>query len=149
MTTRVETLRALKSRIRECKGADRDLDALIYAWRHNAVSLGYSSIDHGWMFEYPAGRDCIDNADLTHFTTYPDGLGACVSLMESALPGWKWIKGIAGHFYVHTDTEIYNSDRALANDCLTFIDAIISASIAELEAQLNKENTHEIDHSSL
>ena len=142
MTDRIETLKSLQQRIRTSTGPDRDLDALIYAWRHNAVSLGYSSIDHGWVFEYPAGKDCIENEDLTRYTTDPDGLGACVSLLNAVLPGVEWSRDTDGEFWLWRETgspqqEIgwISHSSKIANDCLTFIDAIISAAIAQLEAQ--------------
>jgi hypothetical protein len=134
------TLRALQSRIRECKGADRELDcsiacALLGGEPHRLYPSGF-------------GNDWRRNVGRAYFnvdpyTTYPDGLGACVSLLNQVLPGWtvELRLGASGNY-----ARIHEFDPPcrrlpengmfhLANDCLTFIDAIVSAKISELETQ--------------
>lgn len=116
-------LRALQSRVRECNGADRQIDFDVYT-----------------AFK-PAPYPLIDVPKLT---TYPDGLGACVSLMEAVFPGSLWTKTASGRYRVWGDDpslilgtnplNLLSDAEPLANDCLTFIDAIISASVHEMEA---------------
>lgn len=65
MTTRLETLRSLQTRIREATGPDRDLD-----------------FDIGDIIEIPPWEV------TPNYTTDPDGLGACVALMREVLPGY-------------------------------------------------------------
>jgi hypothetical protein len=125
MTNRIETLRALQSRIRECKGADHALDLAI------ATAL-YPSALH-----YVVGARTIAAAP---FTTYPDGLGACVSLLNAVLPGRTWRRDHYGWVGIMRRDEFGYWDMEahippLANDCLTFIDAIIAAAIVQLETK--------------
>ena len=109
----IESLRSLQKRIREATGPDRNLD-----W------------DIREAF-YP-GR--VGQAPL--FTLDPDGLGPCVALMREVLPGYVWGKFLDGNFELAgppgTRT-IYS--RVLSSECLTFLDAILSALIAQEEAR--------------
>lgn len=63
--TRLETLRSLQTRLRDATGPDRRIDVAIL----DALSDPSSIV-------------------LPHYTADPDGLGACVALMRSVLPGW-------------------------------------------------------------
>lgn len=110
----IEALRSLQARIREAKGADRELDiAIAVAFKHRHCPTGM----------------------VHHYTVYPDGLGACVSLMHEVLPGHKWEKYADGKFCVRGgQLQWALGVKPLASDCLTFLDAIFSAKISELEA---------------
>lgn len=68
----IESLKSLQARVRECKGADRELDHAI------CMALNY----------VPYIPDNAINQSIPHFTTYPEGLGACVALMMEVLPGY-------------------------------------------------------------
>lgn len=97
-----------------------------------------------------------------NYTTDPDGLGACVGLMREVLPGWCWRIGtccVSDDAWVAPDwnspvhgtrfREQYGEPvygtvfdqgvdidrRPVGNVCLAFLEAILSAKIAELEAQ--------------
>ncbi|CCB64430.1 hypothetical protein [Hyphomicrobium sp. MC1] len=162
MTT-IESLRSLQGRLREAKGPSRELDAELHAWRIGGTSLGYLSIDDCWLFSFPnAARTGIDDNDLPRFTTFPEGLGACVGLCMEVLPGWAWKTGtccvsddawVVPDFNcpVHGerllkqfgpiawgsiwDTGIDIDRRPAGNACLALLDAIVSAKLSELEAQ--------------
>ena len=71
--TNLESLRSLQKRIREAKGADRELVRdLANAFR-------------------PAGfRGFYTFTSAPLYTADPDGLGPCVALQRAVLPGWKW-----------------------------------------------------------
>jgi len=124
--TNLESLRSLQKGIREATGPDRDLDhaillALLPRTRTDLITYG------------------------TPFTADPDGLGPCVALMRAALPGCRWTKTASGRYRIWSD----DADRVLeaeplgilsdadprANDCLTFLDAIFSAAIAQEKAK--------------
>lgn len=138
----LSTLKSLQSRIREATGADRELDALIAA-----AFLG------GEAYHMPAGyegfrwvrRDPVDNAVFgpAPYTTDPDGLGACVGLMREVLPGSTWERDRKGNFYIivwsGTIYERMIGGLLNATDCLTFLDAICAALIAEEEAKLTEK----------
>lgn len=104
----LETLRSLQTRIREATGADRELD-----------------FDIGDLIKIPP------HEVTPHYTTDPDGLGACVALMHATLPGRHWKRDYDGDIFLRGG----GYARPLANDCLTFIDAIMSAVIAEEEQE--------------
>jgi len=141
------TLKSLQQSIRAATGPDREIDAEI------AISLGLISGDVLWKIGIDGVgqrfacnpesgtevllRDFGRYLKLPIYTTNPDGLGACVSLLNVALPGALWARSPDGDFWAWTGDKAYANRRAspLANDCLTFIDAIISAAIAELEAK--------------
>lgn len=109
----LESLRSLQKRIREATGPDRNLD-----W------------DIREAF-YP-GR--MGQAPL--FTLDPDGLGPCVALMREVLPGCEWGRNTNGHWFIfETPTVVLAWALPLANDCLRFLDAIVSALIAQEEAK--------------
>ena len=72
----IETLRSLQTRIRESKGADREIDAKIYAWHHGDVYVDFSSLEDGWLFKFGNRADCLGAEDLPRYTLDPDGLGA-------------------------------------------------------------------------
>ena len=117
----LESLRSLQKRIREATGPDRNLD-----W------------DIREAF-YP-GR--MGQAPL--FTLDPDGLGPCVALMREVLPGREWSRDSAWCFWIWEQISknawgakkrIDGGPYRLANDCLTFLDAIFSAAIAQEEAK--------------
>lgn len=153
--TRLDTLKSLQSRIREATGADRDLDAEICA----VLRYGHRDECSGFLRSFPVWRvkeygrvEVIDDSGspgpwftCAELTTYPDGLGACVGLMRNVLPGCEWEREFRnfGIYNIRTSEgswhEIGYSTKPLANDCLTFIDAIISAEISKLEAEQEKE----------
>ena len=112
MTT-IDTLKSLQKRIREATGPDRKLDLAI-----SETLLGHRK----WH-------------DLSRYTTDPDGLGACVALQRAVLPGRQWRRDYDGDIFLRGG--VYA--RPLANDCLTFLDAIVSALIAEEEAKLQEK----------
>jgi hypothetical protein len=151
----LETLRSLQQRIREATGPDRVLDAEI------AIVLGADEISVTWVIRTDAiGQRIVVNPasctevllrdfgrylDLPLYTLDPDGLGACKALMLEVLPGKPWTKTASGRFRIWGDDvslvlqsnplHCLSDADPLANDCLTFIDAIISAAIAEEEAK--------------
>lgn len=81
----------------------------------------------------------VNHLRIPALTSYPDGLGACVGLMHATLPGAKWYRYPLGVFRIRPPELDEWADgytaKPLANDCLTFIDAIISAKISKLEAE--------------
>lgn len=139
----LESLRSLQKRIREATGPDRDLDhaillTLLPRTRTDLITYG------------------------TPFTTDPDGLGPCVALLRSVLPGYAWKVGtccvsddawVVPDFNcpVHGerlraefgeiewgsiwDTGIDIDRRPSGNVCLALLDAIVSALIAQEEAK--------------
>lgn len=119
MTT-INTLRSLQKRIREATGPDRGIDG--------TISRAFNFFD----------RDGFSPP----FTSDPDGLGACVALMREVLPGCEWTRNGYGDFHILVGRgSIYErmvGGHAGPNDCIRFIDAIVSARIAviaELEAK--------------
>jgi hypothetical protein len=134
MSATIDDLKRLQKRIRECKGADRELDKTIWLAIGNAPRV------------VPEG--CTLNTGLApRYTTYPDGLGACVSLMDSVLPGCVWERVKGGAFFIYRTARALMPlnwldlpEHNLPNDCLTFIDAIVAANISELEAALVQEH---------
>ena len=151
--TNLESLRPLQKRIREATGPDRTLDADI------AKAFGGR---HG-PFEHSVGDYVWRQPDRTPpYTTDPDGLGPCVALLRSVLPGYAWKVGtccvsddawVVPDFNcpVHGerlraeygeiewgsiwDTGIDIDRRPSGNVCLALLDAIISALIAQEEAK--------------
>ena len=84
----IEQLRSLQSRIRESKGADRELDLAIseafaqpMAWSGDIVGLGSPP-----------------------YTSDPDGLGACKALQMGVLPGCSWTRDADGNFAIWRET---------------------------------------------
>ena len=152
--TNLESLRSLQKRIREAKGIDRRLDADICASLRFAPD---QSIGH-YISKFPVWRGrkdgrvevVHDNGDGgAHFwapelTLDPDGLGPCVALQRAVLPGWSLCLtvGLSGDYAV-----IHEFDppcRRLPSEpfsfrsyniCLTALDAILSALIAQEEAK--------------
>lgn len=151
--SKLETLRSLQARIREATGPDRELDAWIVVMltptRATADDLVYliktEPEDHcapGTYWLKQRSGASLRTAPL--FTTDPDGLGACVALMREVLPGCEWGRTVDGAFVVWGETyallpgdepDVLGSRWPLATDCLTFLDAIISAVIAKEEAR--------------
>ena len=123
----LDSLRSLQQRLRVASGADRELDfAIIDAlfppdeWpmqvRHDATFL---------------------------YTTYPDGLGACVGLMTATLPVVKFYE-ISVYlddepgFYASIETSEEGTGhvaKSRVSPSFAFLDAIFSAVISQLEAQ--------------
>lgn len=124
------TLRSLQQRIREATGPDREIDA--------AISAALRYYDDSSI---PWGGELI----APDFTTDPDGLGACVGLMREVLPGHEWEREFRnfGIYNIRTSDGSWHetgySTKPLANDCLTFLDAICAALIAEEEAKLTEK----------
>lgn len=115
--TNLSTLKSLQARIREATGADRELDlAIQQTFRPDDFVVMHRPL----------------------YTTDPDGLGACVALMREVLPRWTWGRDWFGNISV-VDIEAIRDRNAnsirLANDCLTLLDAICAALIAEEEAK--------------
>jgi hypothetical protein len=134
------------------------LDARIYGFATNKIPR-----DPFWRARFGIGRwefDCIDergirasvdNECVPNFTTDPDGLGACVALMRKVLPGAYF--GVC-RTSLRPGMIPGGSDKAFAatcgdwgypvhgyhdNICCAALLAIISAKIAELEAEQEKE----------
>lgn len=130
--TNLESLRSLQKRIREAKGADRELDWIIA----NTFKV-YRDV-------FAMGASVITHLDAPNFTLDPDGLGPCVALQRAVLPGWSLCLtvGLSGDYAV-----IHEFDppcRRLPSEpfsfrsyniCLTALDAILSALIAQEEAK--------------
>lgn len=120
----LSTLKSLQSRIREATGADRELDIAIWDALDPTETIG------------PPGPR-IESSIAPPYTTDPDGLGACVALMRSQFPDANWERvqrqmGICG---IRNGPQWSHWVKPLANDCLTFLDAICAALIAEEEAK--------------
>jgi hypothetical protein len=152
----LSTLKSLQKRIQEATGPDRELDCLI-----RAVFDGHTVREDGNNIlarsTRPPHDECLigridpgkrqrnfteawRDPPAPNFTTDPDGLGACVALFHEVLTGCKWTRTASGRFRVWDWNDLLASDaKPLANDCLTFLDAIFSAKIAELEAEQEKE----------
>lgn len=123
MVTHIESLRALQARIRQSKVADRELDV--------AIAGAFPGI-------FPA----------YNFTASID---ACVALMAAVLPGKnlhitlcntlsnQWCRVILtreeGSDKTLHEMVVTSPERADTNVCLAFLDAIVSAVIAELEVR--------------
>jgi len=121
--TNLESLRSLQTRIREATGPDRFLDADI--WRK---LIG----------------DVLPPKNYPKLTADPDGLGPCVALQRAVLPGWSLFLtvGVSGDYAVIH--EFAPPCRRLPSEpfsfrsyniCLTALDAILSALIAQEEAK--------------
>jgi hypothetical protein len=148
----------LQKRIRDCTGPDRQLDAEICA----ALHWGPHRAIHSFAFKFPVWRgrndgrvDVLNNDGSTvgHFkseelTTYPDGLGACVALMREVLPGaireveatGKLPKVTVWRYHDIVWQARSTEEHAIENHATLL--AIISARIAELEAEQEKETTN-------
>lgn len=136
MDCKLEALEQLQQRVREATGPDRELDADI---AEAFFLFPAASSRRPWQPQNgPAEPAWFSGNNFfwwkpPHFTTDPDGLGACVALLRSVLPGAKWAKFHMGSFEIHEGGNWIADVSALANDCLTFIDAIISAKLTRAE----------------
>lgn len=98
------------------------------------------ALDKEWDYKNAPPFGCVPN-----WTTDPDGLGPCVALKREVLPGCRWTKTASGRYRVWgnepdyilegSHPAIWSDSEPLANDCLTFLDAIFSAVIAKEEAK--------------
>ncbi len=157
--TNLDSLRALQARIRSATGADREIDFAIVktlgGMEQTEISVlninGSTERTTVWhpknvdarefwhAMEYRLEEGDGENA-VPRFTTDPDGLGPCVGLMREVLPGWWWCVGDsadgdnAASVRRGGDGPEIEAEK-LANTCLTFLDAIFSAKISELEAR--------------
>lgn len=134
----LDSLQQLQTRIRNASGADRELDVAIACALLGGVVHSFRTYERFISpDEAEDGRASI--IPTPHYTTYPDGLGACVGLLHAQFPEWKWERYFNGYTVVgRYSTEDENprfGAQPLANDCLTFIDAIVAAKISELEAR--------------
>lgn len=79
----------------------------------------------------------VNSLRVPKLTLDPDGLGPCVALLEAVLPGCKWERDRCGSLRIwHPDNGAGPSIVfAPANDCLTFLYAIVGALIAQEEAK--------------
>jgi hypothetical protein len=143
----LSALKALQARIRQATGPDRELDGRIGF----AFGLGHSKNYHECCESHVAGRDGskLTYSSLAYWQTFPQWTGsldACVALMMEVLPGCEWgrdFRDFAIYEVPHPDGawhEIGCSEKLLANDCLTFTDAILSAVIAREEDKAEKED---------
>jgi len=151
MTTRIETLRALQARIRQSKGADRELDAEIAALflggEIECRQANYTMDLHP-VRKY-ASTMHVGGIGREPVVYYTASLDACVALMDAVLPGWKWsvadnrYEPVRGKAFASVQTPTSYDGPAPwpegwghnDNPCLAFLDAIFSAAIAELEAR--------------
>lgn len=127
--TNLESLRSLQKRIREATGPERKLDLAICKMFNQRMS---------WSGD-------IEGLGSLPYTLDPDGLGPCVALKREVLPGCRWTKTASGRYRVWgnepdyilegSHPAIWSDSEPLANDCLTFLDAIFSAVIAKEEAK--------------
>lgn len=133
----LSTLRSLQKRIREATGPDRELDCEIanfHGWRQDA--------DYNYT---PSGAMTLD--EPPHYTSDPDGLGACVALQRDLLPHLNahitlyrnWCRVILareeGSGKTLHEMVVASPERSDDNVCLAYCESIISARIAELEAE--------------
>jgi hypothetical protein len=102
----LSALKALQARIRQATGPDRELDCLIPAVfdgrtirEENNMILARSSrppYDEYLVGRIDPGRKHRNFSEpfgvrpSPHFTTYPEGLGACVALMMEVSPDAYW-----------------------------------------------------------
>lgn len=151
--SKLETLRSLQERMRAATGPDRKLDAEIIValtpTKVTADDLVYLSVPRKEDYCQPGTywlkqRSGLSLRTAPCLTSDPDGLGACVALMREVLPGCEWGRTVDGAFVVWGETyallpgdepDVLGSRWPLATDCLTFLDAIISAVIAKEEAR--------------
>ncbi len=129
--TNLESLRSLQKRIREAKGADRELDWIIA----NTFKV-YRDV-------FAMGASVITHLDAPNFTLDPDGLGPCVALLDAVLPGAEFeLNTIYGLAYVNLPLNAAEDEtmqfvrRDDGNKCLAFCDAIVSTLIAKEEAKV-------------
>jgi hypothetical protein len=139
----LSALKALQARIRQATGPDRELDGRIGF----VFGLGYSKNyrECECCESHVIGKDGskLTYSSLAYWQTFPQWTGsldACVALMMEVLPGF-WTRRTDGSFQIWPvaySTFLLSKplveQRPLANDCLTFIDAIIQAEVAKLEA---------------
>ena len=137
----LESLRSLQKRIREAKGADRELDWIIA----NTFKV-YRDV-------FAMGASVITHLDAPNFTLDPDGLGPCVGLMREVLPGWQWtvsestLETKGGRFFSFVHVPIgYDAPGPWpegfchhSNPCLSLLYSIISALIAQEEEAKHTE----------
>lgn len=134
----LESLRSLQKRIREATGPDRELDAAISLVLHADF---WASLDR---------QELRQAFSISPYTADPDGLGPCVALMREVLPGCDYERHRYGNYHICDGTQWHSSPHTRleespdgfgielpehANDCLTFLDAIFSAAIAQEEAK--------------
>jgi hypothetical protein len=148
----IDPLRSLQQRIREATGPDPDLDWEIWCalcqpaewWGQKIESVfrdGDTTLASSWGCNTADGYRHLGCGYIGRFTTDPDGLGACKALMLEVLPGCVWERTKNGSIHVYRAAGALlpigfpEIGEICANDCLTFIDAIISAAISEFEAK--------------
>jgi len=152
----LESLRSLQKRIREAKGADRELDDAIFAALFPEKSCRLVG-----MHEDAPDIRMFEFSHATGTSLRVTGsLDACVALMREVLPGWCWRIGtccvsddawVAPDWNSPTDGARFRAQygeplfgtvfdqgvdidrRPPGNVCLAFLDAIIGAMIAELQ----------------
>jgi hypothetical protein len=130
--TNLESLRSLQKRIREATGPDRELDLAIYQ---------DLDVFNPALKGFPArGAFSPDAMEVPKITLDPDGLGPCVALQRAVLPGCEWSKDRRGEIIIFDELPakvwaVVAIAKPLANDCLTFLDAIFSAAIDQEEAK--------------
>jgi len=157
--TDLPTLKSLQKRIREAKGADRELDDDIFA----ALFPEKSCRLVGMHEDAPDIRMFEFSHETGTSLRVTGSLDACVALLRSVLPGYAWKVGtccvsddawVVPDFNcpVHGerlraeygeiewgsiwDTGIDIDRRPSGNVCLALLDAIISALIAQEEAKV-------------
>lgn len=127
--TRIEATRSLQARIRSSKGADRKLDYRIANWRGWRSDGNYNYTPSGAM-------------TLEEPPRYTASLDAGLALLNAVLPSSHWSRTPDGTFRAFNSGRTYEA-KPLATDCHTFLDAIFSAAIAELEAQPDEHRRYD------
>lgn len=142
----IESLRSLQKRIREAIGPDRELDGdIIVALKGGEIVWKMANYT---MEQYPAHRypskNHLSGFANEHVPLLTASIDACVALQRAVLPGWSLCLtvGLSGDYAV-----IHEFDppcRRLPSEpfsfrsyniCLTALDAILSALIAQEEAK--------------
>ena len=142
----LESLRSLQKRIREAIDPDRELDGdIIVALKGGEIVWKMANYT---MEQYPAHRypskNHLSGFANEHVPLLTASIDACVALMREVLPGCEWSRDSAWCFWIweqisknawDAKKRIDGGPYRLANDCLTFLDAIFSAAIAQEEAK--------------
>lgn len=146
MTDRIETLRSLQKRIRESKGADRELNAAIFRAFDGPLPKEFANfgITLTWQDDGTATMPIGDMQVRYDPPLLTASLDACVALMAAVLAGWTWGRDWFGNISLAELQAIKERNvhsLRLATDCHTFLDAIFSAAIAEEEAKQPEKTT--------
>lgn len=132
------TLQALLVRVQGAKGADRELDSIIFEWERPELEL--SADMWGSYYGECTGEYFSEGQVIAKAPPYTASLDATLELVERVLPGVWWItaKGklreaepLYGVQLKFGADETISEGEHEANPCLAMLSALLRAKIAE------------------